>query len=147
MDPAAFLDIAQQFQASNSEAERRTSIGRSYYTLFNILRQSLFSRGVRFSSSGADHRQLVDYLTQCRNQEAARIGGILKDLRVQRNQADYDMNITIDTNQSQLAYRRAQDAVDRFNALSQTDLQTIITHIQALPPLRQQRPRRQRRNL
>lgn len=80
MDPAAFLDIAQQWQASDSEAERRTSIGRSYYTLFNILRQSLSSRGVPFRSSGADHGHLVDYLTRCRNQEAARIGGILKDL-------------------------------------------------------------------
>lgn len=142
MDPAAFLDIAQQWQVSDSEAERRTSIGRSYYTLFNILRQSLSSRGVHFRSGSDVHRQLVDYLTRCRHREAARIGGILKDLRVQRNQADYDMNITINTSQSQLAYRRAQDAIDRFNALSQTDLQTIITHIQALSP-----SRRQRRNL
>jgi hypothetical protein len=139
MDPAAFLDIAQQWQASDSEAERRTSIGRSYYTLFNILRQSLSSRGVPFHSSGADHGHLVDYLTRCRHREAARIGGILKDLRIQRNQADYDMNITINTSQSQLAYRRAQDAIDRFNALSQTDLQTIITRIQALSPSRRQR--------
>ena len=146
MDPAAFLDIAQQWQASDSEAERRTSIGRSYYTLFNILRQSLSSRGVPFSRREV-HQQLVRYLTQCRHREATRIGETLNNLRVQRNDADYDMNITIDTRDSQVAYRRAQDAVDRFNALSQTDLQTIITHIQTLPPLRQQRPRRQRRNL
>jgi hypothetical protein len=139
MDPAAFLDIAQQWQVSDSEAERRTSIGRSYYTLFNILRQSLSSRGVTFSFRATDHGVLVDYLTRCSNQEAARIGGILNNLRVQRNDADYDMNLTIDTSQSQLAYRRAQDAVDRFNALSQTDLETIITRIQVLPPSRRQR--------
>ena len=139
MDPAAFLDIAQEWQASDSEAERRTSIGRSYYTLFNILRQSLSARGVHFSSGSDVHRQLVDYLTRCRHREAARIGGMLRDLRIQRNQADYDMNITINTSQSQLAYRRAQNAVDRFKALSQTDLQTIITRIQALPPSRRQR--------
>jgi hypothetical protein len=139
MDPAAFLHIAQQWQVSDSEAERRTSIGRSYYTLFNILHQSLSSRGVPFRSSGADHGHLVDYLTRCRHREAARIGGMLRDLRIQRNQADYDMNITIDTRQSQLAYQRAQNAVDIFNALSQTDLQTIIIHIQALPPSRRQR--------
>jgi hypothetical protein len=139
MDPAAFLHIAQQWQVSDSEAERRTSIGRSYYTLFNILRQSLSSRGVTFSFRATDHGVLVDYLTRCSNQEAARIGGILNNLRVQRNDADYDMNLTIDINQSQLAYQKAQGAVDRFNALSQTDLQTIITRIQALPPSRRQR--------
>jgi hypothetical protein len=139
MDPAAFLDIAQQWQVSDSEAERRTSIGRSYYALFNILRQSLSSRGVTFRFRATDHGDLVDYLTRCGNQEAARIGGILNNLRVQRNDADYDMNLTIDTNQSQLAYRSAQEAVDKFNALSQTDLETIITRIQVLLPRRQRR--------
>jgi hypothetical protein len=135
MDPRTFLDVANQLQTSATEAGRRTSIGRSYYALFNTLRVSLESQGISFQKSGEDHRRLVDYLTQCGNGEAVRVGQALRDLRVQRNQADYEMGLTIDARQSQLAYKRAQEAVRRFNTLSPVDMQTIIPRIQALSTL------------
>jgi hypothetical protein len=142
MDPRTFLDVANQLQTSATEAGRRTSIGRSYYALFNILRVSLESQGISFKKSAADHGRLVRYLTQCGNHEAVRVGQALRDLREQRNQADYEMSLTLDARQSQLAYQQAQKAVQRFDTLSPVDMQNIIRSIQALPVVSSRRPPR-----
>ncbi len=141
MDPVAFLDVAHSLQSSAAEAERRTSVGRSYYALYNVLLEGLTSEGLHFERSGVDHGLLVYYLTQCHDRQAARIGAALRDLRTQRNAADYNMSSAIDTGQSQQAYQRALKAVNRFNALAQTDLPTIILRIGSLPapPWRQRR--------
>ena len=37
MNGADFLEVAKRLEDSPSEAERRTSIGRSYYALYNVL--------------------------------------------------------------------------------------------------------------
>lgn len=122
-----FLDIANQFQASASEAERRTSIGRSYYALYNVLFGFLSSQGVDFENGGGDHRRLVNYLTRCNDRQAYRIGGALRDLRTYRTDADYDLNVAIDASTSQLAYRQARKAINRFDALQHSpDIQTVI---------------------
>jgi hypothetical protein len=141
MNPVEFLDIAQSLQDSVSEAERRTSVGRSYYALYNVLLEGLTSQGLHFGRSAENHRLLVYYFTQCRDRQASRIGAALRDLRSQRNIADYEMSSMIDTAQSQQAYQQAQKAVDRFNALAQTDLPSLIPRIRALPnpPWRQRR--------
>jgi hypothetical protein len=133
MDPRAFLDVANQLQTSASEAGRRTSIGRSYYALYNILRVSLESQGIPFQNSGDDHGRLVYYLTRCNNRAVARVGQALRDLRLQRNNADYEMSSAIDANQSQLAYQQAKRAVDRFDALNSADMAVILPRIKALP--------------
>jgi hypothetical protein len=133
VDPAAFLNIAEQFQASDSEAERRTSIGRSYYALYNILCGSLASQGVYFTHRGGDHGLLVYYLTQCGHPQAADIGATLRDLRNYRNNADYYMNAMIDIHQSRLVYEKVRGAVDTLRELQQTDMATVVQRIKALP--------------
>lgn len=134
MDPAAFLNIAEQFQGSDSEAERRTSIGRSYYALYNILFGSLVSQGVHFTHRGGDHGLLVYYLTQCGHPQAADIGATLRDLRNYRNNADYSMNVMIDTRQSRLVYGKVRSAVNTFRELQQSDMVMVVQRIKALPP-------------
>jgi len=133
MDPADFLNVADQFQASPFEAERRTSVGRSYYALYNVLFAFLSSRGVLFENGGRDHWWLVYYLTNCPHRQAARIGAALRDLRILRIDADYHMNVAINPPQSQLAYRQAGNAVNRFKGLQAADLQNIVQLINALP--------------
>jgi hypothetical protein len=134
MDPATFLTVADRFQASPSEAERRTAIGRSYYALYNVVLRTLSSQGIPFSNTGNDHRQLVDYLFRCGHRQAARIGGALRDLRVARNESDYNMDHVIAVAQSQLAYRNAKNAVDRFNSLTPAELQSIIQSMKRVGP-------------
>jgi hypothetical protein len=141
VNPVAFLDIAEHFQASSSEAERRTSIGRSYYALYNIIFVSLSSQGVNFNRSGDDHARLVYYLIRCGHPRAADIGATLRDLRGYRNNADYQMNAIIDGSQSQLVYGKARGAVVIFREIQQTDLPSVVQRIKALPPYNPSRRR------
>jgi len=136
VDPVAFLTIAERFQASNSEAERRTSVGRSYYALYNLLFGSFASRGIHFEARGNDHGRLVYYLTQCGYPQASAIGMTLRDLRNYRNEADYRMNTTVDSGQSQLVYGKAKGAVDDFHQLLRTDIAMVIQRIKRLRPYR-----------
>src|SRR5262245_12948177 len=133
MDPITFLDVAAQLQSSSSEAERRTAIGRSYYALYNVLRSTLEAQAVPFTQGVEDHRHLTEYLLRCGHRGAARIGTTLRDLRRLRNEANYEMHTIINRQQSQLAYVQARQAVDRFKALTSTDMQTIIARIKAIP--------------
>ncbi|MFQ5853696.1 MAG: hypothetical protein ACE5JU_24320 [Candidatus Binatia bacterium] len=135
-----FLDIAHQFQASSSEAERRTSIGRSYYALYNVLIGLLSSQGVPFENGGGDHWRLVNYLTKCNDRIAFRIGGALRDLRSVRTDADYHLNMPIEIAQSELAYKRARRAINRFDALQQSShihvVVQLIKQVKPFPPFR-----------
>lgn len=140
MNPGDFLGVADRLRAFQSEAELRTSVGRSYYGLYNILLESLSSRGVTFKKDGVDHWRLTNYLQRCRNQDAARIGTALQDLRVQRNDADYEMNAVIDKNQAELAYRRTQRVVALFTRLSETVLDRLVPIMKAIPPDPPRRP-------
>src|SRR5574341_332593 len=59
MDPADFLAVADRLRSSPSEAERRTSVGRAYYALYNLLVMRLSSQGFSFQKDGGDHGRLV----------------------------------------------------------------------------------------
>ena len=138
MDPLDFLGVAERLCLSASEAERRTSIGRSYYALYNLLLASLSSQGVHFENAPGDHARLVYYLLSCADREAALIGAAVRDLRGKRNNADYKMGITVEINDSEFAHKKAARAIDRFRQL--TDLANIVQLIKTLggyqPPRR-----------
>jgi hypothetical protein len=55
MNARDFLAVAAQFKNSENEAERRTSIGRSYYALFNVVIGVLTAKGVIFRQTPDDH--------------------------------------------------------------------------------------------
>src|SRR5713226_6258869 len=135
MDPADFLNVASRFKSSASEAERRTCIGRAYYALYNVLHDALSSQGVSFQATGEDHRLLVYYLTRVSHPDARRIGGDLRDLRVERNTADYKMNLTVSASKSQFVYGKADAAVRRIKGLAADELSAIVREIRTLPPL------------
>ena len=126
MNPRDFLRIADSFRASGDEAERRTSIGRSYYCLFNSLRDTLAAHGVRFAGDATDHELLARHLTRNPNREAAKIGAALVSLRNQRNEADYRMQVPIRAEHSQLAFRRAQEYLRIFDSFNQAALVSIV---------------------
>lgn len=118
MDPADFLAVADRLRGSPSEAERRTSVGRAYYALYNLLVMRLSSQGFSFQKDGGDHGRLVRYLIQSENLEASKLGERLKKLRTLRNVADYEMEAAIDANRAELAYRWARTATDLINKIS-----------------------------
>ncbi len=133
MNPVDFLNIAEQFHKSGVEAERRTSIGRSYYAFYNQLFIALSSQGVYFDKEDS-HSRLLYYLSSCSPIKARTIGEDLKTLRNYRNNADYEMEMRIDISHSEFAYKKAHAAVQRFGALDAKDIQKIAECIGYLPP-------------
>jgi len=131
MNPADFLTVANQFHSSSSEAVRRTSIGRSYYALYNVLHRFLSRWASSLSGRGKDHRLLVKYLTACGNHNAYKLGTKLRDLRQIRNLADYDMGTHVSAQQSQLAHQWADNMIVLFSGLTQTEQNDIINKVQS----------------
>ena len=129
MNGADFLDVAKRLEDSPSEAERRTSIGRSYYALYNVLVALLSSQGVFFHRQGRDHRLLLSYLVKADHAEASLIAKTLRDLRTARNDADYRMELFVSAETSLYACRLARTEVDRLNALSPADREAMVRNI------------------
>ena len=133
MNGANFLEVAQRLESSVSEAERRTSIGRSYYALYNVLVDFLSSHGVSFYRHAKDHGRLVRYLMDTKDRQADAIASALRDLRNRRNVADYQMSRFVDVRESHHAYRLARTELDRFIALSPGERHAIVECIKRLP--------------
>ena len=134
MNPLDFLSVANQFHTSPEEAERRTSISRSYYATYHVLNQSLSAQKVPFTRRGDDHGLLIHYLAHSGDQRTQTIGGNLRSLRSARGRADYNLGRSIDAFQSQLAYQTADRAIRLFNTIDPNDLQLIANAIKASPP-------------
>jgi hypothetical protein len=133
MDPRDFFPIADSMRCSTNEAERRTSIGRSYYGLFHVVLAALSDRGVIFKETPQDHQMLINYLQRGGNRKAASVGAALKDLRLERNQADYHLKGICSTKSSQFVYQKATNALDQFEGLSESEFDALVETIQRLP--------------
>jgi len=132
VNPLDFLHLAHRIKKSSDEAERRTSISRSYYATYNFLIQSLSVHGVPFDKSGEDHRRLMYYLN--RDSRTMKLGGKLRTLRLDRNDADYELGIVIDASKSELACLSADRILSDFRSLRSSDLAGIISSIKSSPP-------------
>ena len=132
MDPLEFLEVAKAFSDSVQERQTRTSIGRAYYAVFNHLRQRLEPLKPLPLNAEA-HALVVRYLSDAPNQNLKSLGQTLNDLRNSRNTADYNMNVTVDAQQSKLALQRAERAIQRSQSVSAATLKAAID---ALPAYR-----------
>ncbi len=133
-DPTDFLKIANRYHASPLESERRTAIGRSYYAVYNLLIGKLSKEGVLFKENATDHGTLVYYLVNSKVLEAQKAGGALKDLRNDRNDADYRMEKDINVQQSTFTFQKAQRTITQFKVLSSTKFKQLAAAIHRLPP-------------
>jgi hypothetical protein len=120
---AFFFAITERYKNSQVEAERRTSVGRSYYALFNVLLGTLSGKGVTFRGTPDDHYTLISYLTKAGNRASGIAGSALKDLRLERNRADYDMNAAMHSRTSEFVYQKATRAMYEFQSIAPADLE------------------------
>ena len=125
------MERASKKESFNVEADRRTSVGRSYYAVYNLVHDGLAIEGVRFSNKGEDHGRLVYYMNGCQDRTAVKIAAILRDLRAHRTVADYEMAAVVGPKTSELAYRWAASGIQHFSGLN---IQRLARLIQALPP-------------
>ena len=128
--------MAKDLSGSGQEAEWRTSIGRSYFAVFNHLRNRL--KPLKPLPTTDDiHGLVVKYLTSANNRELHSVGQVLKDLRTSRNEADYDLAAAIAQDQSRLAASKAERAIEKFEAVPNA---TFAAAIRAQPTYRKDPP-------
>lgn len=125
MDPLDFLRPARDLSGSAQEAERRTSIGRSYFAVFNHVRIRLEPLK-RLPETSDVHNVVVRYLTSANNNELQSVGQTLKDLRTSRNEADYNMEATIIEDQSRLALSKAEKAIKKSQDIPEATFTAAI---------------------
>ncbi len=117
MNPLDFLIVARRLSSSAKESDARTSIGRTYYALFNHLKIKIEPiKEVPVSSEA--HQALVRYLLKSNNKTLSSVGQCLNDLRKNRNDADYKMALVLDKTKSELAVERADRALAQFATIS-----------------------------
>lgn len=126
MDPLEFLRVAHGLiNSAAQEAGWRTSIGRSYFAVFNHVRIRLEPLKPLPKTDDV-HSLVVRYLTSANNRELHSVGRTLMDLRTSRNQADYDMAATVVQDQSRLALAKAESAIAKSKAVSDAMFTAVI---------------------
>jgi len=115
MDPLDFLKVADNLKDSSDEAERRTSVSRAYYAVFNCIKSYLVQNRIPFFLSG-EHGQLIRYLFNSGVKEMEQLSRMIDDLRTDRNEADYNMDSTrFNKNTCILLYLKAQKVIEAFH--------------------------------
>lgn len=138
MEPLDFLNVADRLCDSDAESDRRTSVGRSYFALFNYIRTKL--EGIaRLPTDEEAHRAVVYYLQQANSRELGSIGQSLRDLRVSRNVADYELGSVVSRDVSRIALGKARRAVRKLRSLGDARLASSVL---AVPSFRSGRDAR-----
>ena len=93
MEPKEFLHLADELKndRNKTEAKLRTSIGRSYYALYNLMKSCLVSLGFKISTGHNGHTEVKNCFSGCGIDSLAQIGSALGSLRSDRNKADYGL--------------------------------------------------------
>jgi uncharacterized protein (UPF0332 family) len=112
MDPREFLTLAQQLSLAATEAAWRSAISRAYYAASHVARQLLEDVGFAVLQADRAHAYLWLRLSNRGDPLVQNAGRGLKDLRRDRNWADYDlahpMRQSLSQNQRSFAARIIQ---------------------------------------
>lgn len=133
MDALDFLDVANRLRDSEQESDRRTSVGRSYFALYNHVRTKL-SNFLQIPDREDAHRAVAYYLTGTNHPNIRQVGQSLRDLRRSRNTADYNLETAVEIDQSRTAARRARRAVDRIDGVNDQTLRNAVIAVPRFQP-------------
>jgi len=117
MDPQEFLDLAKALYINlPSEAAFRTSVGRSYYALHNLIVMFLEKNEMHMGKAGAKHKTAVLMLQEAGIPEIRAVASELGDLLIERNVADYELQSTRFQSQKKvkLLHMKAEGAYNQF---------------------------------
>ena len=123
MEGKDFLEVACKLSKSTSEADRRTSVSRAYYALFNHVKHILESLlGSALPSDATAHEKIYRYLHNSKLDKAEDIAQDLSSLRTIRNDADYDMKASgFNSNNCLLWYKKAEICIGTFDGFDSVD--------------------------
>lgn len=90
-----FLTVAEQLIRDSkykNQAGFRTSVSRSYYAAFLVVRKKLEDLGIRIKRGYEQHQDVIDKLM---DKNYTNVGNKLHSLREKRNDADYQLHANI----------------------------------------------------
>ncbi len=114
-DPAEFFRLAQELLAAQEhEAYLRTAINRAYYACFHL---ALISCRRKWSWVAPDYGQHRGVIRKLREQRLTHLARQLDSLLVLREQADYDLAVTVSRIVAVRALATAADVIPRLRSL------------------------------
>ena len=123
MDPIDFLSLAEKLKDVKKEAYLRTAISRSYYALFSLVCAFFRNNHFYVPKDASAHDMIYKCLHHSGLVDFVEIASNLKDLRNDRNIADYDLFTQIENNGVQLIFAKARYAFNSFIKLTATNKQ------------------------
>jgi uncharacterized protein (UPF0332 family) len=93
MNPLDFIETANNLKNSCEESDRRSAVSRAYYAVFNYVKLYLESCGIKIPKDSSAHIKIPIYLKNSGIQNAKRVGKSIGDLKDNRIDADYKMNL------------------------------------------------------
>ncbi len=90
------------------EAAARSAVSRAYYAVFHCARQRLEHEGVALPTDGSAHGEVMRAFEQRGDKERRQIANILRELRNDRRDADYDDFATLSRNATTILGRAQQ---------------------------------------
>ena len=125
MEAKDFLEVAKRLLNSEDEADRRTSISRAYYAVFNQVKSFLANANIKLPKDAAGHEKAHQYLLNSGIQEARKLADALSNLRNNRNDADYELlspKFPYDKKNCGLACFKAVQFFERFDKINRASI-------------------------
>ncbi|MGA2333014.1 MAG: hypothetical protein ABSG75_14765 [Syntrophales bacterium] len=92
MDPRDFQLVAAKLALSKTPAEFRSSISRAYYAALHVSAEILNDIGIPVEKGIRCHQSVITCLHNSKDEELAKIGSQLDDVRSDRLKADYHLD-------------------------------------------------------
>lgn len=127
-----FLTFAKTIHNHKDEAARRSAVSRAYYALFHHIKSivdSVVPSRPKRKLGAEEHERYIKYLQYSELEDAIYVGDKLKDLREERNDADYDLKLTkFDKNTCVLLCAMAESLCNEIDKIYKTtDLKERFT--------------------
>src|SRR5438132_1043588 len=116
MNSRDFLTLAQRLVSEAAEVSWRSAVSRAYYAAFHVARELLEDMGFAVPRADRAHAYLWRRLSNCGDVKAQAAGHQLNDLRGDRNEADYDLGLSLAQKVASGQVRAAQKIIDIFQA-------------------------------
>lgn len=114
-NPCDFLTMATNLCNGNTESQFRTSVSRSYYSVFLLARDKIEAKYGKFQVQrhGDVHQRVIDKLIDLR---LFKIASKLDGLRANRRNADYFLNQTIEQRHAENSLKLANNIYQLIQA-------------------------------
>jgi uncharacterized protein (UPF0332 family) len=128
MDGREFLTVADDLAVGENEADWRSAISRAYYAAFHVARAVLVQCGFDAPIGDQAHAYLWLRLSNCGHPDLEEVGRRLSRLRSLRNQADYQLAVSVEQPQAASYVLMATEIIETLDmAAAETGILVRIT--------------------